>query len=405
MVETQVIAFVVLLMVAAGAAVLVKLVPIPYVTVIAIIGVAAGFFLHAPQPLPLTHSFILFVLLPGLLFEAGFNLQWTHLRGNLWSVSLLATAGVILTAALVALLGHVALGLALPMAILFGAMVAPTDPVAVVAVFRRLHVPARLANLVEGESLLNDGTGVVLFTIALAAVAAGRFEALPAIWDFVRLSLGGLAFGAALGFIVSLLTARIDDPQVEITFTAVTAYGGYLLGETAHVSGILTVVAAAVVLGAYGRERGMSERTQQAVAVFWDYVAFVLNALVFLLIGLALPWPGVIAQGWVVLAAAVIVLVARAAMVYGTFGLLRPLGRTVNLQWQHVIVWSGIRGAVAVALALSLGSRGGQFGLVQSLVYGVALLTIVIQGLTITPLCLALFRGRSISADQPAHRR
>lgn len=197
---------------------------------------------------------------------------------------------------MVAALGHLALGLPIAFAILFGAMVAPTDPVAVIAVFRRLGVPSRLANLIEAESLLNDGTGVALFTIALAATTttvtlwAGALQ-------FVILAVGGVALGVAIGFVFSRLTARVDDPQVEITFTAIAAYGGYLLGEYVHVSGLLTVVGAGLVLGNYGRPRGMSMKTQTAVSLFWDYVAFVLNSVIFLLIGISVPLTTLLDQG------------------------------------------------------------------------------------------------------------
>lgn len=393
MVESQVAAFVVLLMVAAAVAVLVKLVPIPYVTALALIGAAAGGILHGPPSLHLTRSFILFVLLPGLLFEAGFNLEWRRLRDNLPVILVLATVGVLLTAGLIAVIGHVVLGLALPLAFLLGAMVAATDPVAVIAMFRRLGVPARLATIVEAESLVNDGTGVVLFTIALGIALSGTFLPIGASVQFLQLTLGGLALGLAIGFVLSRLTMRVDDPQVEITFTAIAAYGSYLLGEAVHVSGLLAVVAAAVVMGNYGRTKGMSERTQVAVSTFWDYVAFLLNSVVFLLVGLELPWTSILDHGWAVLAAAGITLVARAAAVYGVFAVLRPLGGKLAWRWQHLIVWGGLRGTVAIALALSLGEQGGsEFPDLRTLVYGVVLLSITVQGLTIGPLSRALLK-------------
>ncbi|MEO6796680.1 MAG: cation:proton antiporter [Candidatus Dormibacter sp.] len=397
MVESQVAVFVVLLMAAAAVAVLVKLIPIPYVTALALIGALAGVVLHGPAPLHLTRSFILFVLLPGLLFEAGFNLDWRELRESLPPVLVLATVGVLLTAALIALIGRIVLGLALPVAFLLGAMLAATDPVAVVAMFRRLGVPARLATIVEAESLVNDGTGVVLFTIALGITLSGNFEPVGAILRFLQLTLGGAALGFGVGFVLSRLTLRVDDPQVEITFTAIAAYGSYLLGEALHVSGILAVVAAALIMGSYGRTRGMSERTQTAVSAFWDYVAFVLNSLVFLLVGLELPWTGILEHGWAVLAAAGITLLARAISVYGVLGLLRPLGPRLSWRWQHLMVWSGLRGAVAIALALSLGEQtAGDFPLLRTLVYGVVLLSIVVQGLTIGPLSRALLKPDAI---------
>ena len=158
---------------------------------------------------------------------------------------MLATVGVLITAGLIAVIGHLVLGLALPVAFLLGSILAATDPVAVIAMFRRLGVPDRLATIVESESLVNDGTGVVLFTIALGILLSGRFQPLGAVALFLQLSVGGVAVGLAVGFALSRLTMRVDDPQVEITFTAIAAYGSYLLGEAIHVSGLLAVVAAA----------------------------------------------------------------------------------------------------------------------------------------------------------------
>ncbi len=393
MVESQVAAFVVLLMAAAAVAVLVKLVPIPYVTALALVGAVAGGIFHGSVTVHLTRSFILFVLLPGLLFEAGFNLDWRRLRDTLLAVLVLATVGVLLTAGLIAVIGHLVLGLALPLAFLLGAMVAATDPVAVIAMFRRLGVPGRLATIVEAESLVNDGTGVVLFTIALGIALSGTFHPIGASLQFLQLTLGGLALGLAIGFVLSRLTMRVDDPQVELTFTAIAAYGSYLLAEAIHVSGLLAVVAAALVMGNYGRTKGMSERTQVAVNTFWDYVAFLLNSLVFLLIGLELPWTSILDHGWAVLAAASIALIARAVAVYGVFAVLRPFGGKLAWRWQHLIVWGGLRGGVAIALALSLGEQGGSELIdLRTLVYGVVLLSITVQGLTIGPLSRALLK-------------
>ncbi|MDQ6885267.1 MAG: sodium:proton antiporter [Candidatus Dormibacteraeota bacterium] len=397
MIEGGVAGFVILLMAATAVAILVKRVPVPYVTALALVGLVGGALIGAHR-LHLSHSLILFVLVPGLLFEAAFNLDWKHLRDNFIAVVALATLGVLVTTAVVAALGHFALGLSVAVAILFGAMVAPTDPVAVVAVFRRIGVPHRLANLVEAESLFNDGTGVVLFTIALAATTTAVSPWLGAL-QFLELAVGGIALGLAIGFGLSRLMARVDDPQVEITLTAIAAYGGYLLGESLHVSGLLTVVAAGLVLGNYGRPRAMSERTRSAVSVFWDYVAFVLNSVVFLLIGADVPWTTLFNQWWVVLGAVLAVLVARAVSVYGLLALLRPFGRHINLRWQHVIFWSGLRGAIAVALLLSLTQSGPEFDTVRALVYGVVLVSIIVQGLTIGPLARILLPHRGSTPD------
>jgi monovalent cation:H+ antiporter, CPA1 family len=390
-IEARVETFVLLLMAACAVALVVKAVPVPYVSALALVGLLAGLVVGRGQ-LQLTHSLILFVLLPGLLFEAAFNLSWRELRANLVAVIALATLGVVLTTAVVAVVGHAVLGLALPIAILLGTMISPTDPVAVVAVFRRLGVPARLVNLVESESLLNDGTGVVLFTVALAATQAAPAGAGGLAWDFARLTAGGIGLGLGVGLVLSFVTSRIDDFPVEITLTGIGAYGSYLLAESLHLSGILAVVAAGLVLGNLGRPRAMSARTQEAVTLFWDYVAFLLNSVVFLLVGLDVPWSEVRSLLPGIVVAALIALLARAVAVYAVLGLLHPLPWRVSFRWQHLIVWSGLRGAVAVALALSLTETNPQFSSVRALVYGVVLLSILLQGSTIGPLARLLLR-------------
>jgi CPA1 family monovalent cation:H+ antiporter len=384
--QSGVAVFVAFLMVASAVAVLAERLPIPYETVLALVGLAVGAIL-GEQNIHVTGDLLLFVFLPGLLFEAGFNLHWGNLREHLVGVALLATVGAFITTAVVALLGVAALGLALPVAFLFGAMVSPTDPVAVIAIFRQLGVPDRLTTLVEGESLLNDGTGLVLFSLALA-IYSGAVPSVPqAILDMLYLSLGGLAVGIATGFALSWLTARINFVRVELTFTAIGAYGSYLVAEWLHASGILAVVAAALVLGNFGRPRGMAPATEAAVTVFWDYVAFVLNSAIFLLIGMDIPWQNIGSSWLAILVAAIIVLVARAVAVYGVMWPARLAGRGIPWRWKHLMVWSGLRGAVAIALTLSLiGNTDPQITLIQTLTYGVALLSIVVQGGTIGPI-------------------
>jgi monovalent cation:H+ antiporter, CPA1 family len=391
---------VLLLIVGSTVAVLVRFVPVPYESVLALIGLIVGVTV-GPGELPgVGGDLILFVLLPGLLFDAGFRLEWRLLRQNLLAVVALATAGVGLTTLVVAALGHWALGLAVPFAVLLGAMVAPTDPVAVTALLHKLGMPDRLLTLFEGESLVNDGTGVVVFTIALAATAAGTIAPAAVALDFVRLAGGGIIVGLAVGFAVSLVTKRIDDTRVELTLTAVAAYGGYLLGELVHVSGILVVVAAAIVLGNFGRPHGMSERTQQVVDVVWDYAAFILNTAVFVLIGLAVPWQRLVAAPGALLVGAAVALVARAATVYLLLPLLWPLRRAVPLRWQHLLVWGGLRGAVATALALSLLGKGDEYEEVRALAYGVVLTSVLVQGVSIGPLARVLLRDSTPRQQQ-----
>jgi CPA1 family monovalent cation:H+ antiporter len=376
---------VLLLLVGSTVAVVVRFLPVPYESVLALVGAILGLTLGQGMVPSLGGDLILFVLLPGLVFEAGYRLRWPLLRQNLLAVIVLGTVGVGLTTAVVGVLGHWALGLTLPFAVLLGAMVAPTDPVAVTALLRRLGMPDRLLNLFEAESLVNDGTGVVVFSIALAATAAGSFAPASMVLEFARMACGGVLAGLAVGFVLSLVTSRIDDVRVELSLTAVAAYGGYLLGNLLHVSGILVVVTAAIVLGNFGRPRGMSERTQQAVDVFWDYVAFVLNTGVFVLIGLSVPLGQLLEDPWAIVVGVVLALVARSAAVYVLLPLVAPFRQRVPLRWQHLLVWGGLRGAVATALALSLLGRGPAYDRVRALTYGVVLTSILLQGITIGP--------------------
>ncbi len=264
---------------------------------------------------------------------------------------------------------------------------------AVVATFRRLRVPSRLSNLIEAESLLNDGTGVVAFSVALGGLSleGGVISSIGwVLLDFVRLALGGVALGLTLGFVLSRLIGYVDDPQVEMTLTVALAYGGYLLGEAAHVSGILCVVAAGVVLGNYGRPRAMSKRTQQHVSVLWGYVAFLLNSAIFLLIGAEVPWSVLAANLYAVVAGSALVLLARAAVVYTLLAVLHPLGRPISWRWQHLLVWGGLRGTVAIALLLSLPAGDSTLLQVRAMVYGVVLASILLQGATIGVVTRAL---------------
>lgn len=391
--QAPVVLFVVLLLVGSTVAVVDRFVPVPYESLLALFGLVVGFTIGSGRLPAIGGDLILFVLLPGLLFDAAYRLDWQVLRGNLAAVVALATAGVGLTALVVGVLGHWVLGLAMPLAILLGAMVAPTDPVSVTALLRRLGMPDRLLNLFEAESLVNDGTGVVVFTIALAASASGAVAPASMAVDFVRLAGGGLVVGLAVGFAASLVTSRIDDVRVELSLTAVAAYGGYLLGDLLHVSGLLVVVVAGIVIGNLGRPRGMSERTQQAVDIFWDYVSFVLNTVTFVLIGLAVPLQQLIADPVAIAIGVLVAIVARAASVYLLLPPLWPLRQRVPLRWQHLLVWGGLRGAVATALALSLTGAGPAYEQVRTLTYGVVLASILLQGATIGPMAKVLLGG------------
>ncbi|MEP6639285.1 MAG: cation:proton antiporter, partial [Chloroflexota bacterium] len=288
-------------------------------------------------------------------------------------------------AAVVAVVLHLAMGLSLELGFVVGAMVSATDPVAVTATFRRLRAPRRLATLVEAESLFNDGTGLVVFAIAVTAVGAS-VEPATAIWTFGTTLVVSGVIGATVGYLGSRVGATLDDHMIELTISLVTAYGTYLIADSLHQSGVIATVVAGIVLGNRGRRAGMAPRTLEAIDTVWEFVAFLFTALVFILIGLATPLSSLIDSlawiGWAVVA----ILVGRALVVYGLVGAASRLrhalseNRPIPLAWLHVMFWAGLRGAVASAMALSLPADFPERSLLVAITFGVVLFTLLVQG-------------------------
>jgi monovalent cation:H+ antiporter, CPA1 family len=226
---------VLLLLIASAVAVLARRLRIPYTVGLVLIGLALSLLI--PTRIQMSPQIILALLVPPLIFEAAFHLRWDDLRRDFWLILLLAIPGVILTTLFVGGVVALGTGLAIQAALVFGAIVSATDPVAVVALFRRLGVPRRLQVLLEGESLFNDGTAIVMFNLMIAVALAGRFNLATSVRDFMTVSGGGVLVGIALGMIVSQVIGRIQDPLVETTLTTVLAFGSYLVAEYFHVSG------------------------------------------------------------------------------------------------------------------------------------------------------------------------
>lgn len=390
---------VVLLLLASVTTAVAARIRIPYSVAWVTVGVVASLF-GVLQNLRPTGSTILLIFLPPLLFEAAMNFDVSALRRATIAIVLLAVPGVVVSAALIGLPIAAITPLAIWPALVFGAFISATDPVSVVALFRRLGCSTYLTAIMEGESVLNDGTAVALSTALLAAATTGRLQVVPAILQFIFAVTGGGAIGMALGYALSRATKLLDDHLIETTLSTTLAYGSYLLADYIGASGIIAVVGAGLVFGTYGRRAGLSAESREFLDDFWTYLAFLANAVLFILIGLSVRIGDLWAQLPWVLVAIAIVLVVRAVIVYAiTLSLHR-----IRLRYGHILFWGGLRGGVAVAVALSLpGSLPGRH-LILTMTFGVVLFTILVQGLTIETLArrLKLVPNRHVEASAAA---
>ena len=346
---------------------------------------------------------ILGLLVPPLVFEGAFNLNLSDLRRNLAPILAMAVPGVVITMLVVG--GIVALGTQLPLNVAFvlGAVVAASDPVAVIALFRRIGVPKRLQVLLEGESLLNDGTAIVIFGLVTSlALHQTNFNLVTSLVDFIRISGGGVVVGLTLGYVISQLINRIDDYLIETTLTTILAFGSYLVAEEVfHVSGVLAVVAAGLVTGNVG-PAGMSPTTRIVLFNFWEYAAFLANSFIFLLIGFQIDLSKLITSWQSIAIAILAVLAARAFIVYG----LAWIGKDIPLRWQHVMNWGGLRGAISLALALSLPvALGPARAELQVMAFGVVVFTLLMQGSTMSWLVRRLGLGERTELQLEYERR
>ena len=377
-----------------------RLVVVPYSVALVVLGVALA-ILRPPVEIRIEPQLILAVLLPALVFEGAYRTDLRLLVPSLPAVLLLAVPGVLVTAVLVGVALSVSVGLDFRLSFLVGTMVAATDPAAILAVMAQSGATRRLTTLVEAESLFNDGTGVVIFSIAVGALAVPIGPAGVA-WELVVAIAASTAIGVAIGFVTSRALVGLDDHLVEVAISLVAAYGSYLLTAQVGLSGLIATVACGLVFSGYGRRFGMSAETRQAIDIVWEFIAFLATTLVFLLIGLAIGVSQLLAAAFASIAVLAALLVSRGAIVYGLLGgsawLLHRLGRVrvMPASWLHVIAWSGLRGAVSVALALSLPTDLPQRALLQGIVFGTTLLTLVIQGPTARP----LISGLRLRGDQ-----
>lgn len=406
----QEIAVVVLLGIAALVAVLAARVRFPYTVALVIAGFGAT-ALGELVAVDVSPDLILFLLVPPLLFEATLHLPWSRLKADLTPILLLALVGTLIGTLALGALVNVTLDVPWAAAFAFGALISATDPVAVIAFFKALGAPKRLAVLVEGESLFNDAVAVVAFGLALLAAGGDDFSAGDALTEFLIVSIGGLAVGLVLGYLVSaVFLARVDDPLIETATTLAVAYGSFLLAERfgeligepdRHFSGILAVVAAGLMVGNVGLDN-TSPSTRLTLEHFWQLLTFLVNSMVFLVIGLTIRLEDLVDHLGEVAIAVIGVLALRAALVYGLSAVSAAVqpSRRIPRSYRHLMVWAGLRGAISLALALTI--TAGDFDqdtvdTVRFMTFGVVLFTLLIQGTTIAGVMRRL--GLSGTAD------
>ena len=413
-----------LISVASVIAAFVKRIKIPYTIALVIAGLGLS-ALGWLTPIELTEELVLFTFLPALLFEASWNLDVRHLKDHVLPVALMATIGVILSITVIGGGMHFLLGLPFLPSLLLGAMVAPTDPVSVVAIMKQFKLDHRLASIIEAESLFNDGTAVVFFKLLTSVLLLGAAFTLDdpfqfganALLQFILVVGGGALVGVMLGGLFSFITSKFDDHLLELTFTTIVAYGSFFIAEQIsvpgqiphlHLSGVIATVCAGLMMGNVGRQHGMSASTRLVVASFWDYAAFFTNSLIFLIVGVDMVFANLLQQWPLIATGFGIVLVSRIASVYTLSALSKVLKRPVTSKWQHVLVWSSLRGALSMALVLSLPKDLLPGDLRETfiiLVFGIVLASLLLQGLTMPKLLRFLNLAHEPSEDLLEYQR
>ncbi len=385
----------------AGLNVLARWLSVPYPIPLVLGGLVIGLLPGMPE-IELDPDLVLVIFLPPLLYSAAFFSDLRSLRTNLRPIAISAIGLVLLTMVTVAVVGHEVIGLSWPLAFALGAIVSPTDPVAATAIMRQLGAPRRLVNIVEGESLVNDATALVAYRVAVAAAVGGSFSALDAGLEFIGAAAGGIAIGLAVGYVVAEIRRRIEDALTEITISLLTGFAAFIPADELGLSGVLAAVTAGIYLGWRAPELQSPETRLQAFAV-WEVLVFLLNATLFILIGLQLP---VIADGldgyttaevlgYSALVCATVIS-ARFAFVFTVPYLIRALDRRpeqverrASPQVRIVSAWSGMRGAVSLAAALALpvatdaGVPLSERDLILFITFALILVTVVGQGLTL----------------------
>ena len=406
------VSFVAILVIACGMALLAKRLRLPYTVLLVVAGLAVSLLLDgAPglrehlEKIKLKPELLLQVFLPILLFEAAFHVDLKSFLNNRRAILFLAIPGVIIgmvltTAIFVPVAKLIRGDMMWQVGLVTAAMLAATDPISVVALFKEFTVSKRLGIIIEGESLINDGIAVVLFGVVVKITAdslglhiptldvqGGNVQALHVLGNFLQEVFLGTAVGVAVGLAMSYLTSKVNDHLIEVALTAIAAYGSNVMAMQLHASGVIAVVVCGMMVGNVGAKHGMSPTTREAVFSFWEFAAFMANSFVFILIGLEIRLSELWADAGLIVAFFVIMILVRSVIVFGVHNLVRREDLRLKKPWLPVITWSGVRGSLSMVMAMMLVASDSEGEttrkLILNLVFGVVLLSILLQGTTI----------------------
>lgn len=372
---------IILLLVATAVALLSRWLRMPYVAGLVVAGLVVTELL--PRRVGLEPSLILNLFLPILLFEAAINTDISRLRSTVKPIGVLAGPGVAIATLVTAAILKWGLNLPWIPALLAGVILAITDTVSVIAVFKELTVPSRLTTIVEGESLFNDGIALVVFSLILKAHETGSLSLLDGLQELFTVLAGGTLIGLSMGYLSAGLFARADDSLSGILLTVAVALGAFQLGHHFEVSGVVAVVIAGLLVGSMGLGGGVQAATRLALLSFWESAAFIVNSFIFLLIGLEVD----LITLWNTLPAVILAFIAyqagRALSVYPLLFLLRRIDRPIPGRWQHVLFLGNIKGSLSMALAFSIPTSIANREQIIAIVFGTVLLSILGQGLSL----------------------
>ncbi|MEC0270572.1 cation:proton antiporter [Paenibacillus anseongense] len=362
----------------------------PYPTLLVVAGLLLGIF-----PIEALHEFktyvasdhvfqtaVILIFLSALIGDAALKLPFGEIKENKRPILLLALLGTFMTFILIAALSYFLLGLDLQKALVFGALMAATDPVSVLTIFKSMGLNKKLSIIVEGESLANDGVAVVLLKIALVTTVLSMSGVLHGALEFVKVVLGGIVIGVVTGYITSKITSSIDNYLVEIGLSIVLFYGAFELAEMFHFSGVISVVFAGLLLGTYGKNIGMSDLTLDKMDSFWETIAFIANALIFLMVGLEISNID-FSEKWIQIGGSIlIVLTARFIAVYVSL----IFDKEIPDIWKPIIAWGGLKGSLSIALILSISPDFDGRDLILAMTFSNVVFSLIVQGTTISPL-------------------